>query len=86
MFNYIELVLICDNPYLKLNNLTADTVATSWLNNTLVTFLSSQAHDVQLGWVFRKGKRPDGSFYKLRVSQPAVASDYTKYMAGVDLQ
>ncbi len=67
-------------------SIAGDTIASSWMDNTLVTFLSSQYHDPQPGWVFRKGKHPDGSFYKLRVAQPSTAADYSKYMAGVDIQ
>ncbi len=56
------------------------------MDNTLVTFLSSQWHDPHHRWVFRKGKRPDGSYYKMRIAQPSTAADYSKYMAGVDIQ
>ncbi len=56
------------------------------MDNTLVTFLSSQSHEAEPNWCFRKGKAPDGSFYKIRVSHPSVAKDYSKFMGGVDLQ
>ncbi len=62
--------------------------AASWLDNRLVTFLTSQdtTTGAENGFCFRKGKVDRCSALKIRVAQPGCAKDYSRYMFGVDLQ